>query len=195
VAVPADDDLAVLAELRGLLINVLEPRNGELSGRVAEPEERLTRVKRLQSGARGHRRPRISDIAPGHRHFRGHRDHAVGRARGRPRTREDPRRAVPGVAGEAGTAAYGRTCRPAPCSCWSRFTSRGTHRLDHRRLTRTPVGWVPPRDGCPRCEGGPLDEQAYLRPGHHRGLTGSTRASSRARHKSPESFSALKGAR
>ena len=38
MAAPADDDLAVLAEIQGVLIEVLEARNGELSGRVAELE-------------------------------------------------------------------------------------------------------------------------------------------------------------
>jgi transposase len=41
-----DDDLAMLAEVQGVLIEVLEARNGELSGRVAELEERLARLER-----------------------------------------------------------------------------------------------------------------------------------------------------
>ena len=49
-AVPADDDLAVLAEVQGVLIEVLEARNGELAGRVAELEERLERAVSRNSG-------------------------------------------------------------------------------------------------------------------------------------------------
>lgn len=48
-AVALDDDLAVLAEIQGVLIEVLETRNGELSGRVAELEERLARLERAVS--------------------------------------------------------------------------------------------------------------------------------------------------
>jgi len=50
VTTQPDDDLAVLAEVQGLLIEVLETRNEELSGRVAELEERLERLLSRNSG-------------------------------------------------------------------------------------------------------------------------------------------------
>jgi hypothetical protein len=39
-APPADDDLAVLAEVQGVLIEVLEAPNADLAGHVAEMSER-----------------------------------------------------------------------------------------------------------------------------------------------------------
>lgn len=48
MAVPPDADLAVLAEVQGVLIEVLEMRNSELSEQVACLEERLARLARLE---------------------------------------------------------------------------------------------------------------------------------------------------
>jgi transposase len=65
-AVPADDDLAVLAEVQGVLIEVLEARNGELAGRVAELEERLARLERAVSRNSGNSSmPPSADDLPG----------------------------------------------------------------------------------------------------------------------------------
>jgi transposase len=66
VAVPADDDLAVLAEVQGVLIEVLEARNGELSGRVADLEGRLARLERALSRNSGNSgMPPSADDLPG----------------------------------------------------------------------------------------------------------------------------------
>jgi hypothetical protein len=43
-AVAPDDDLAVLAEIQGVLIEVLETRNAELAAQVTELAERLERA-------------------------------------------------------------------------------------------------------------------------------------------------------
>jgi transposase len=55
-AVPPADDITVLAEVQGLLIEVLESRNadlearnGELAGQVADLSERLARLERVMS--------------------------------------------------------------------------------------------------------------------------------------------------
>ena len=65
-AVALDDDLAVLAEIQGVLIEVLETRNGELSGRVAELEERLARLERAVSRNSGNSgMPPSADDLPG----------------------------------------------------------------------------------------------------------------------------------
>jgi transposase len=65
-AVAPDDDLAVLAEVQGVLIEVLEARNGELSGRVAELEERLARLERAVSRNSGNSgMPPSADDLPG----------------------------------------------------------------------------------------------------------------------------------
>jgi hypothetical protein len=55
---PPDDDLAVLAGIQGVLIEVLEARNGELEARVTELEERLARLERLLSRNSGNDLPR-----------------------------------------------------------------------------------------------------------------------------------------
>jgi transposase len=66
VTTQPDDDLAVLAEIQGLLIEVLETRNEELSGRVAELEERLERLERLLSRNSGNSSmPPSGDDFPG----------------------------------------------------------------------------------------------------------------------------------
>ena len=66
VAAPADDDLAVLAEVQGVLIEVLEARNGELSGRVAALEGRLARLERALSRNSGNSgMPPSADDLPG----------------------------------------------------------------------------------------------------------------------------------
>jgi hypothetical protein len=70
---PPDDDLAVLAGVQGVLIEVLEARNGELgeenaalAGRVADLEERLARLERLLSRNSGNSSmPPSADDLPG----------------------------------------------------------------------------------------------------------------------------------
>ena len=70
---PPDEDLAVLAEVQRVLIEVLESRNGELGernsqleGRVAELEERLARLERLLSRNSGNSgMPPSADDLPG----------------------------------------------------------------------------------------------------------------------------------
>jgi transposase len=65
-AVPPDDDLFMLAEVQGVLIEVLEARNGELAGRVAELEERLARLERAVSRNSGNSSmPPSADDLPG----------------------------------------------------------------------------------------------------------------------------------
>jgi hypothetical protein len=65
-AVAPDDDFAVLAEVQGVLIEVLEARNGELAGRVAELEERLARLERALSRNSGNSSmPPSADDLPG----------------------------------------------------------------------------------------------------------------------------------
>jgi transposase len=66
VTVPPDDDLAVLAEVQGVLIEVLEARNSELSAQVAGLEERLARLERLVSRNSGNSSmPPSADDLPG----------------------------------------------------------------------------------------------------------------------------------
>ena len=66
VAAPADDDLAVLADVQGVLIEVLEARNGELSGRIAALEGRLARLERALSRNSGNSgMPPSADDLPG----------------------------------------------------------------------------------------------------------------------------------
>jgi transposase len=66
VTVPPDEDLAVLAEIQGVLIEVLETRNSELSAQVAGLEERLARLERLVSRNSGNSSmPPSSDDLPG----------------------------------------------------------------------------------------------------------------------------------
>jgi transposase len=66
VTVPPDDDLAVLAGVQGVLIEVLEARNSELSAQVADLEERLARLERLVSRNSGNSSmPPSADDLPG----------------------------------------------------------------------------------------------------------------------------------
>jgi hypothetical protein len=67
VTVPPDDDLAVLAEVQGVLIEVLEARNSELSAQVAGLEERLARLERLVS-----RNSLLTELSCLFPQFRGH---------------------------------------------------------------------------------------------------------------------------
>lgn len=63
---PPGDDLAVLAEVQGVLIEVLETRNSELSAQVAGLEERLSRLERLVSRNSGNSSmPPSADDLPG----------------------------------------------------------------------------------------------------------------------------------
>jgi hypothetical protein len=63
---PPDDDLAVLAGVQGVLIEVLEARNGELAAEVAELGERLARLERLLSRNSGNSSmPPSADDLPG----------------------------------------------------------------------------------------------------------------------------------
>jgi len=72
---PPDDDLVVLAGVQGVLIEVLEARNGELGSRnsqlearVTELEERLARLERLLSRNSGNSSmPPSADDLPGRR--------------------------------------------------------------------------------------------------------------------------------
>ena len=60
------DDLAVLAEVQGVLIEVLETRNSELSAQVAGLEARLARLERLVSRNSGNSSmPPSADDLPG----------------------------------------------------------------------------------------------------------------------------------
>lgn len=60
------DDLAVLAGVQGVLIEILETRNGELAGQVADLEERLARLERLLSRNSGNSSiPPSADDLPG----------------------------------------------------------------------------------------------------------------------------------
>lgn len=66
MTVPPDDDLAVLAGVQGVLIEVLEARNSELSAQVAALEERLARLERLVSRNSGNSSmPPSADDLPG----------------------------------------------------------------------------------------------------------------------------------
>jgi transposase len=66
VTVPPDEDLAALAEVQGVLIEVLEARNSELSALVASLEERLARLERVVSRNSGNSSmPPSSDDMPG----------------------------------------------------------------------------------------------------------------------------------
>jgi transposase len=65
VTVPPDD-LAVLAEVQGVLIEILETRNSELSAQVAGLEARLARLERLVSRNSGNSSmPPSADDLPG----------------------------------------------------------------------------------------------------------------------------------
>ena len=66
MTVPPGDDLAVLAEVQGVLIEVLETRNSELSAQVAGLEERVARLERLVSRNSGNSSmPPSADDLPG----------------------------------------------------------------------------------------------------------------------------------
>ena len=66
MAAPADDDLAVLAEIQGVLIEVLETRNAELAVQVTELAERLARLERAVSRNSGNSgMPPSADDLPG----------------------------------------------------------------------------------------------------------------------------------
>jgi hypothetical protein len=72
VTVPPGDDLAVLAEVQGVLIEVLETRNSELSAQVAGLEERLARLERLVSRNSGNSSmPPSADDLPGRKGLAG----------------------------------------------------------------------------------------------------------------------------
>jgi transposase len=61
-----DDGLAVLAGVQGVLIEVLEARNEELAGQVADLRERLARLERLLSRNSGNSSmPPSADDQPG----------------------------------------------------------------------------------------------------------------------------------
>ena len=57
---PPDDDLAVLAGVQGVLIEILEARNSELAAALAAVEERLARLERAVS-----RNSELRDVAVG----------------------------------------------------------------------------------------------------------------------------------
>jgi transposase len=66
VSASADDDLAVVAELQGMLIEVLEKRNAELAAQVADLSERLARLERAVSRNSGNSgMPPSADDLPG----------------------------------------------------------------------------------------------------------------------------------
>jgi transposase len=99
VAVPADDDLAVVAELQDLLIGVLESRNadlesrnGQLAGRVAELEERLARLERLLS-----RNSRNSGMPPSLDDMPGKTPPVPGPGRGNGKRSQGKQRGAPGA--------------------------------------------------------------------------------------------------
>jgi transposase len=61
-----DEDLAVLAEVQGVLIEVLETRNAELTAQVADLAERLAKLERLVSRNSGNSgMPPSADDLPG----------------------------------------------------------------------------------------------------------------------------------
>ena len=65
-AVPPDDDLAVLAEVQGVLIEVLESRNAALEALVADLTERLAKVERAVSrNSENSSMPPSADDLPG----------------------------------------------------------------------------------------------------------------------------------
>ncbi|MGI8429529.1 MAG: IS66 family transposase [Solirubrobacteraceae bacterium] len=97
--VPPADELAVLAEVQGALIEVLESRNaelesrnGELSGRVAELEERLARLERLLSRNSGN-----SSMAPSADDLPGKTPPAAKPKRGDGKKRQGKQRGAPGA--------------------------------------------------------------------------------------------------
>ena len=99
VAVPADDDLAVVAELQGLLVEVLESRNadlesrnGELAGRVAELEGRLARLERAMSRNSGN-----SGMPPSLDDLPGKTPPALKPGRGNGKRRQGKQRGAPGA--------------------------------------------------------------------------------------------------
>src|SRR5256885_7393866 len=61
-----DGDLAVVAELQGMLIEILEARNAELTAQVADLSERLARLERAVSRNSGNSgMPPSADDLPG----------------------------------------------------------------------------------------------------------------------------------
>jgi hypothetical protein len=95
----------MLAEVQGVLIEVLEARNGELAGRVAELEERLAQLERLLSRNSGNSSmpPSADDLpgrtGPGTRKPRGNGKRRPGKQPGAPGShlawRADPDERVP----------------------------------------------------------------------------------------------------
>jgi transposase len=86
-AVAPDDDLAVLAEIQGVLIEVLETRNAELAAQVTELAERLERAVSRNSGNSG-MLPSADDlpgkVAPAPKPERGGGKRRQGKQRGAP---------------------------------------------------------------------------------------------------------------
>jgi transposase len=121
---PSDDDLAVLAGIQGVLIEVLEERNGELAGRVADLEERLARLERLLSRNSGNSSmpPSADDLpgrtGPGQRRPRGNGKRRPGKQPGAPGShlawRADPDETVPPF--PAGACPCGRDLAGRPIS-------------------------------------------------------------------------------
>lgn len=81
-----DGDLAVLAEVQGVLIEVLEARNSELTALLTGLEERLAKLERAASRNSGNSSmpPSADDLpgktAPQPRKSRGGREEASGQA-------------------------------------------------------------------------------------------------------------------
>jgi transposase len=97
--VPPADDLAVLAEVQGLLIEVLESRNadlesrnGELAGQVADLSERLARLERLLSRNSGN-----SGMAPSSDDLPGKTPPAPRPKRGNGKSKQGKQRGAPGA--------------------------------------------------------------------------------------------------
>jgi hypothetical protein len=101
---PPDDDFALLAGVQGVLIEVLEARNAELAGQVADLEERLARLERLLSRNSGNSSmPPSADGLPGRKapepRKRGGKNRRPGKQPGAPGAhlawRDDPDDTVP----------------------------------------------------------------------------------------------------